>query len=212
MSSLEEDFERPWSGWPNFPALEPVTKKSIDVFTELLKASNEGVPSIVKAFEIINSALTVAEELECKAAGVTAYSTGAHFNGLIPVSSPASVAIAKVHYLTIRFHILDMLHVAFGSHVCLEWFQSQPIESERGCELWQQIEKSLEEDGGNRKKTANSASSNGMPFRAVFCLSWPLLAIAQSSFSSEDLRLAAQERLRYGAKVSGFLGPSDTKE
>ncbi|KAJ4182994.1 hypothetical protein NW767_013674 [Fusarium falciforme] len=116
----------------------------------------------------------------------------AYFNGLLRSHSAASAAIAKSLYLTVRLHLVDALLRSFDAQVHVaeadddlpspipEWLV---IEQEDGLRtLWEEVTAALAPGGQapGVKENAPGAASR------MFCLSWPIAAISQSTMTSEQ--------------------------
>ncbi|RSM07007.1 hypothetical protein CDV31_008849 [Fusarium ambrosium] len=195
-ASLKAEFEDPWIAWPRFCPVEPIVQTSVDLLVEV--ESTMGLNrSKTHIINVAGQVRVVLESLDLIVSQVSPDTSRhsnppAYFNGLLRNHSAISAAIAKSLYLTVRLHLVDALlrsldaqvHVSEADDDLLspipDWLV---IEQEAGLRtLWEEVTAAL---GPNGQASGTTENAPGAAFR-MFCLSWPMAAISQSTMAREQ--------------------------
>lgn len=195
-ASLKAEFGDPWISWQRFCPVDPVVQTSVDLLAEVTSTMglNRSETHFINVADQVRRVLGSLDLVVYQVSSHTSRHSSplVYFNGLLRDHSATSAAIAKSLYLTVRLHLVDALlrsfdaqvHVAEADNDLLspipEWLV---IEQEVGlCTLWEEITAALapSAQASEAKENAHGAGSR------MFCLSWPLAAISQSTFASEQ--------------------------
>lgn len=200
-SSLDADFKNPRADLARFPEVEPVIQQSVDLIGQLRLSVSSASPQVstVNAAELIKRTVNVIGELG-RVATLTALEKGSvpeagYFNSLLAADTQTSVAIAKSLYLAARLHLTEMFFSRVGSFAFLVDFALESVVVGQICE---QI-RNVFELGGNFK---HSAGEPGTALR-VFFMSWPTLAVLQSSIASEETKSWVRDLLQVRSQQGG---------
>ncbi|KAL2671498.1 hypothetical protein Neosp_014088 [[Neocosmospora] mangrovei] len=190
-ASLRAEFEGPWIAWPGFYPIDPIVQTSVDLLAEIESTVGSNRPK-AHIINVANQVRCVLGSLDLVVSRVSPdTSSPASFNGLLRNDSTTSAAIAKSLYLTVRLHLVDALLRSFGAQIHVteadddllsqvpEWLV---VEQEAGLRtLWEEITATLVLSG-------QATEAKNVPGTAsrMFCLSWPMAAISQSTMASEQ--------------------------
>lgn len=197
-ASLRAEFEGPWIAWPGFYSIDPIVQTSVDLLVEIESTVGSNRPK-AHIINVANQVRYVLGSLDFVVSRVSPdTSSPASFNGLLRNDSTTSAAIAKSLYLTVRLHLVDALLRSFGAQIHVtqadddllspipEWLV---IEQEAGLRtLWEEITAALVLSG-------QATEAKNVPGTAsrMFCLSWPMAAISQSTMASEQWKCRVWE-------------------
>ncbi|EEU35963.1 uncharacterized protein NECHADRAFT_85379 [Fusarium vanettenii 77-13-4] len=192
-ASLRAEFEGPWIAWPGFYPVDPIVQTSVDLLAEIESTVglNHSKTHIINVADQVRRVLGSLDLVVSQVSPDT--SSPAYFNGLLRNDSATSAAIAKSLYLTVRLHLVNALLRSFDAliHVAEadddlqsripEWLV---IQQEAGLRtLWEEVTAALapSEQATEAKNASGTASR-------MFCLSWPMAAISQSTMASEQCK------------------------
>ncbi|KAM6516585.1 hypothetical protein FALCPG4_014766 [Fusarium falciforme] len=195
-ASLKTEFEGPWIAWPRFCPVDPIVQTSVDLLAEVESTMglNHSKTHIINVADQVRRVLGSLDLVVSQVSPDTSRhsSPPTYFNRLLRNHSATSAAIAKSLYLTVRLHLVDALLRSFDAQVHVtetdddlpspipEWLV---IEQEAGLRtLWEEVTAALAPGGQapGLKENAPGAASR------MFCLSWPMAAISQSTMTSEQ--------------------------
>ncbi|KAI8654540.1 hypothetical protein NCS57_01200300 [Fusarium keratoplasticum] len=195
-ASLKTEFEDPWIAWPRFCPVDSIVQTSVDLLAEVESTMgvNHSKTHIINVADQVRRVLGSLDLVVSQVSPATSRhsSPPTYFNGLLRNRSATSAAIAKSLYLTVRLHLVDALLRSFDAQVHVaeadddlpspipEWLV---IEQEAGLRtLWEEVTAALAPGGQapGAKENAPGAASR------MFCLSWPMAAISQSTMTSEQ--------------------------
>ncbi|KAH7124787.1 hypothetical protein EDB81DRAFT_912089 [Dactylonectria macrodidyma] len=208
-ASLKAEFGGLWMAWPRFCPVDPIVQTSVDLLAEIESTMGSNRSSL-NATKVIDQVRCVLETLDIVVSqvseDVSRYSPAPiYFSGLLRNNSATSTAIAKSLYLTVRLHLVDALSRCLDAQVQIaeaddgswlpipEWLV---MEQDAGlCALWEEVTAALAPRG-----QASGAKLNA-PGAALcmFCLSWPMAAISQSTIASEQWKHRVWELVGMGS-------------
>ncbi|KAI8713781.1 Zn(2)-C6 fungal-type domain-containing protein [Fusarium sp. LHS14.1] len=190
-ASLRTEFEGPWMAWPGFYPVDPIVQASVDLLAEIENTMglNRSKTHIMNVADQVRRVLGILDLIVSQVSPDS--SSPAYFNGLLRNDSATSAAIAKSLYLTVRLHLVDALLRSFDAQIHIaeanddllsqipEWLV---IEQEAGLRtLWEEVTAAL----APSRQATEAKNAPGTASR-MFCLSWPMAAISQSTMASEQ--------------------------
>ncbi|KAM5355118.1 hypothetical protein ACJ41O_001764 [Fusarium nematophilum] len=192
-ASLRAEFEGPWMVWTRFCPVDPIVQISVDLLAKIQSTVGLSRPKthIINVTDQVRHVLGRIDLFVSQISPDTSQHSPprAYFNGLLRNHSATSASIAKSLYLTMRLHLVDALLRCLDAQVQVseadddlplpipEWLV---IEQEAGLgTLWEEVTTALAPGAPGAKRNAPGAAF------CMFCLSWPMAAISQSTMASE---------------------------
>ena len=199
--SLNADFAGPWTDWGRFRGIEAVVQKCVDLTGQVRASMSTAGPDLSAAYTatLLDQIIQTIAELGHTATLIVQQPSSVpepgYFNDLLRPDNEMSVSIAKSLYLTLRLHITEMLLSLVGR---VDFSMDHALRSVVADELCEHVRSVV---GHNSERCSGQP---GMASR-MFLMSWPMLAILQSSIVSHETRLWIQSLLEVGRQRAGFL-------